>query len=174
MNSVVPDSWASPRKVATPPNSTPSMRSDSAIPSSSIVMVQPISRAPPCWAAAINSARSGTLWSCMTFLIIDAPAPAKFIVDSGRSSAPAGSIADITFSRAVLSRLGASGRRNALRPQNVKKIDTCSPIDSAPLPMMNAAMSLSRSPENTTIEVLFRTGAATVVTPAPPLRSVAT
>ena len=44
------------------------------------------------------------LITCMTFLIIDAPAPAKFIVDSGRSSAPAGSIADITFSRAV--RLG--------------------------------------------------------------------
>ncbi len=74
------------------------------------------------------------------------------ICDSVNLDAPCGIMAPNIFSMAFLWRLGGLVRRNALSPQKVKNIETSSPIATAPLAMMNAANTLSRSPENTTIE----------------------
>ncbi len=60
----------------------------------------------------------------------------------------------------------------------MKNIETSSPMASAPLAMMNAAISLSRSPENTTKEVFaLPVGAGEAWPeswPAAPLRKRAT
>ena len=53
--------------------------------------------------------------------------------------------------------------RRMLRPQNVKKMVTSSPMAAAPLAMMSAAMTLSKSPLNRMIVFLV------VSTPAPPV-----
>jgi len=95
----------------------------------------------------MRSARLGTLLSRMIFFIMAVPPPSMFILDSFIWSGPAGIIAPNSRSTADLSPLGASSRRSALRPQKVKNMATSSPMATAPLAMMNAASTLSRSPE---------------------------
>ena len=52
-----------------------------------------------------------------------------------------------------------SGLRRAFNPQKVKNIVTSSPMAAAPLAMMNAAMTLSKSPLKTmTVFLLVSTG----------------
>ena len=58
-----------------------------------------------------------------------------------------------------------SALRRMFRPQKVPKIVTSSPIAAAPLAMMSAAMTRSKSPLNRMIVFLV------VSTPAPPVLS---
>ena len=147
MNSDSLDSLASPRKVATPPSSTPSMSSSSVSPRRSMVMVQAINLIPLSWAEAMSSVRLGTLLAFMRALIVSRPPPNKLNCDMFKASAPFGIIAENIFSTGFLPCLWKSGRRRALSPQKVKNIDTSSPMARAPLAMMKEASTLSKSPE---------------------------
>ena len=80
--------------------------------------------------------------------------------DSFKRSAPEGIIAPNIRSSAERERAGGSSRRSAFRPQKVKNIDTSSPIATAPLARMNAASTLSSSPEKTTNDFLSSSLAA--------------
>ena len=82
----------------------------------------------------------------MTLFIIGTPMPAKFIFDMPSLLMPRGIIRPNMPCRNFFSALTFSGLRRAFRPQNVQKMVTSSPMAAAPLAMMRAAMTLSKSP----------------------------
>src|SRR5665647_951848 len=141
------------------------MSSSSLRPMTSIVMVQATSLTPCSWALAMSSSSDMAFCSFMTFFIIGAPRPAKFILDRPSLPGPRGMILPNMTCRVDFFSFTwtFSGLRRALRPQKVKNIVTSSPMAAAPLAMMNAAIILSRSPLKTMIVFLV------VSIPAPPV-----
>ena len=85
----------------------------------------------------------------MTCLIIAGPIPSMFICDSGSFSGRDGIIMPNSLSSA-LPASGASGAAQGVQPPEGEEHRHLSPIASAPFAMMNAASTLSMSPENTT------------------------
>ncbi len=93
--------------------------------------------------------------SFMAFVIMGAPMPAKFILERPSFLVPFGIILPNIACSVLLPLVSTfSGLRRMLRPQNVAKMVTSSPMAAAPLAMMNAAMTLSKSPLNRMIVFL--------------------
>ncbi len=94
--------------------------------------------------------------SLVAFRIIGAPAPAKFILERPSFFVPLGIILPNIDCRVVFlpSLATFSVLRRMLRPQKVQKIVTSSPMAAAPLAMIRAAMTLSKSPLNRMIVFL--------------------
>src|SRR5450631_3352010 len=107
----------------------------------------------PCSRAEAMRSSSGMTFSwriirCMSL----GPAPAKFMCESLSRSGPRGIMAENAFCKGLLPLVATfSGRRRAFRPQNVKNMVTSSSIAAAPLAMMKAAITLSKSPLKTMI-----------------------
>ena len=83
-------------------------------------------------------------------LIIFAPTPPIFIRDSPNFTEPRGIKNPNIFSIKLFFNFTLLERRRIFSPQKVKNIVTFLPIAAAPFAIMNAAIVLSRSPENTT------------------------
>ena len=87
--------------------------------------------------------------------IIGAPMPAMFILESPSFLVPLGIMPPNIFCSVLLPSPEAfSGLRRMLRPQKVAKMVTSSPMAAAPLAMIRAAMTLSKSPLNRMIVFL--------------------
>ena len=117
-------------------------------------MVQAISLTPCSTAASSNCCKVIAPSAFMTLPIIQGPIPAKFILDMPSFLTPRGIIIPNMLWRKLFLALTFLGFRMALRPQKVKNMVTSSPMEAAPLAIINAAMTLSKSPLNTMIVFL--------------------
>src|SRR5664280_2261090 len=126
------------------------MSSSSLKPRMSMDSVQAMNLTPCSRAESTRSSRDIAPASFMTFFIMGAPAPAKFILERPRCPVPLGIILPNIACRVLFLSLVStfSVLRRRLRPQNVKNMVTSSPMAAAPLAMMNAAMARSKSPLN--------------------------
>ena len=124
----------------------------------SIESVQATNLTPCSRALSKSSSSDMPPASFVTFLIIGAPAPAKFILESPSFLVPLGIMRPNMDCRVLflLPPLDAtfSVLRRMLSPQKVQKMVTSSPIAAAPLAMMSAAITRSKSPLNRMIVFL--------------------
>ena len=112
--------------------------------------VQAMNFTPCSRADATSSSSDIAPASFMTFFIMGAPAPAKFILERPRWPVPLGIILPNMACRMLFLSFVCtfSVLRRRLRPQNVKNMVTSSPMAAAPLAMMKAAIARSKSPLN--------------------------
>src|SRR5665648_588839 len=147
-NKLISDSSAFSSIAAAPPIFTPSISSSSLIPIKSILMEQATNSTPFSLAIAIKSSRLSTFLFFMTVLIILAPMPPIFILDSLSFPAPLGIIAPNMVEIKSFFAAVFSGLLSAFSPQKVQNMLTCLPMAAAAFAMIKVAITLSRSPEN--------------------------
>src|SRR5665648_705929 len=147
-NKLISDSSAFASIAAAPPIFTPSISSSSLIPIKSILMEQATNSTPFSLAIAIKSSRLSTFLFFMTVLIILAPMPPIFILDSLSFPAPLGIIAPNMVEIKSFFAAVFSGLLSAFSPQKVQNMLTCLPMAAAAFAMIKVAITLSRSPEN--------------------------
>src|SRR3989338_3763632 len=98
----------------------------------------------------MNSSMLGTLDCFIMIFIMNGPSPSILNLESGRRSAPPLFIKFIILCRIFLPLVSFFLRRT-FSPQKVKNMLTSMPIEAAVVAKMNAASTLSKSPEKTTI-----------------------
>lgn len=145
------DFIADSRKVATPAYSIPSNNSPLWIPITDIEVSHAIMLTPSSRAREIISVRDSTFLLFIKCLKNTGPKPSMFSRLEGTEPGSPGSIAVIIFSEKLLFEK-LRDVRSALSPQKVKNIETLIPLDAAPIAMLKAAKSLSKSPLKTTKE----------------------
>jgi len=126
---------------------------------------QAIIRTSRSCAASISSGRLAIFFWAMICFIIPAPMPPMFNCDRGRLAALFGSIHPSIFCIQLRLQV-AEGPPflSAERPQKVKNIVVFIPMAAAVVAMMNAPITLSMEPENTTMVAFFSAEASDIST----------